>query len=253
MKTIYIGSGGLGDSVILGAKLMNIVDGAHQPGDMVHYTHLESNKRSNYEHALIEYWRLVANYFRSRAIIFTFNVEFYPHGKFWQHVPQKVFNTSTGLTTKVDRLCSKVPGQLVIPDSGFEQCVAVIIDGGGGSRGISPKACIDFAEDNNLLVVAIGQKEREINSSKVYNLTGRTCLTEALSIVSGCKAVIGPDGIITYFAAMYQVPTCIFYHAPNLPVQYSLHQLPDRQVVACVTQSIINEERLLNEVLERLA
>lgn len=241
MLTKYVGSGGLGDSVILSAKLLNILSKTHSAQDAIMYHHLESNKRQNYENPLNEYWKLVQAAAERYVKCFIFKITMYQHSKFWEVVPREVFNLTTGLTTKVDRLCSPPPPEIVRQDPRFYKSITVVADGGGGSRGFTTKAIkqLNHAFPNQE-IVTLGCKYKELPED-IYNLTDQTTLKDALKIVRSSKMVIGPDGILTYFASIYGVPTLTIFHETPLVNSYNTHCLPQSKGSILIHGGQIND------------
>lgn len=243
MKTIYVGSGGCGDSVIISSKLLNLVLNSHKKNDIIEYKHFESDRRKNYENTLMQYWGLVQNIVKESGKHFNFSVEFYPHGKFWEVVPRNVFNTATGLTSKFDGLCGKMPfiGRYL---EAYQDFLAFVMDAGGGTRGLSLEIVEKFIQHHpSKRVVLIGSKK--IITSYGYNLTGHTDIETALSIVGSCEQVIGPDGMLTYFAGLSGIKTAIFYHEFPLIEQYHMGKLnPQAFAFYCPEHNSDNKEML---------
>jgi ADP-heptose:LPS heptosyltransferase len=252
MLTKYVGSGGLGDSVVIGTKLLKILSNAHWAKDTILYKHFESSKRKGYESALNQYWKLVKNAAERFVATFKFEIEFYPHGKFWETVPRAVFNTATGLTTKVDMLCAHPLQEIVVQNPGFSNSIALVVDGGGGSRGFTDNAAkqiVDALPDNT--IVALGAERRADIPARYTNLTGQTTLEEALKIVRSSKIAIGPDGILTYFAAIYGIPSYIVYHEAPLMSAYCVQNLPQSNVYNFVHGGHVNDVTALIETLKK--
>jgi ADP-heptose:LPS heptosyltransferase len=220
MKTNITGSGGLGDSVILSAKLMNIVRYI-LPGHRIHYKHFEAEKRAYYKPLLEEYWELVKQTLQNYEISLIYQVINYPNGKFWEVVPKAVFNTSTALTTQVDGLCHNIPPMIVKPIQ--SDSVVLVADGGNGARGITKK-CLRELADYFKKITILGKKVSnnfaKSTDSKIEDLRGQTTLTEALGYILGAKLVIAPDGILGYFAFIYNVPNILLFHEPQLIQAY---------------------------------
>jgi ADP-heptose:LPS heptosyltransferase len=62
---------------------------------------------------------------------------------------------------------------------------------------------------DNLTVVVLGNREFEFENEKIVNLTGKTSLKEAISIVSNASAVIGNETGLSHIAYLAGVPTAI--------------------------------------------
>ena len=183
---------------------------------------------------------------------FNFDIKCYPHGKFWDYVPHAVFNTATGLTTKVDDLCAAIPPSIIAGHYGYNNYMVVVADGGGGSRGISTKAINELYRlmGDKVSIVALGVQHCPHLDPGVINRTSTTTLAEALYIVNDAKTVVGPDGILTYHAAAYGIPTITFFHEARLIEQYSMYDLPLRHGKALVNGGFVDDGQLLVDAIE---
>ena len=240
METTYVASGGGGDSVIISAKLLNIIYRAHNAQDNIHYVHFESDKRRGYEKLLNTYWQLVQQRAQLFVKTFTFDIQFYPHGKFWDVVPRAVFNKATGLTTQVDNLCSPTPPEIVYPKSNLlmRKYLCIVADGGGDTRGFTIEASRQIANNfPDYEIVILGSRLKQVQPDRVHNLTGQTTIEQALEYVRGSRLVIGPDGLLTYFSTIYGVPTTIAFHEPQLAFAYCVHDLPQARANAFLTRT----------------
>ncbi|RLD09147.1 MAG: hypothetical protein DRI44_09130 [Chlamydiae bacterium] len=213
-----VGSGGLGDSAILAAKLLNL-EVALPRTATIDYVHLESDKLLKYKEPLHEFWGLIAKYFYKIGRKFNHHIAFYPHGAFWQVVPRQVYNTALGLTTKVDALVAPIPPLFTRPANNDN--VVIVTDGGMGTRGIDLKVAQLIADYYNTHVLLVGaNKIDEPNHLKISNLSGKICLAEAIKFILGAKLVIAPDGILGYIAFLWNVPNIIIFHELQLINQY---------------------------------
>jgi hypothetical protein len=245
MQTLYVGSGGLGDSVILSTKLLKILSSAHTARDVIMYRHFESSKRVAYEKPLDEFWRLVQKKAEDLVRTFIFTVDFYEHGRFWDVVPKNVFNTATGLTTKVDALCAEpisiVRSSSILGKLNPSYFLTVVADGGGGSRGLTQNAILMLkGAFPDYKIIVLGAKKC-ITPDGTVNLTGGTTLQEALEVVRHSDLVIGPDGILTYFSAIHSVPTVLVFHEAPLAHSYCVHDLPQAQACALIHQGYVHD------------
>jgi ADP-heptose:LPS heptosyltransferase len=249
MRTKFVGSGGLGDSVVLSTKLMNIVR-YMPPGHRVHYSHFEAEKRAQYKKPLEEYWELVRRALQDYGACLNYQVINYPNGKFWEIVPKHVWNLSTALTTQVDNLCLETPPWIVSPIQ--SDSVALVADGGNGTRGFTDRCLVELI-DYFKKVVILGKKDASkltiSTDSSIEDLRGRTTLTEALQRALGAKLVIAPDGILGYAAFIYNVPNLIVFHEPQLINAYWSKDMK-RRSVACYSGCKINDSR---EIIDELA
>ena len=211
-----VGHGALGDSVILYAKIWNII--RNLPCCVVNYRHFESNKKTHYKKTLEEFWQLVSEIFNAHGYKFNFSIEFYPHREFYQHVPQKMNNKGIFLTTEVDFLCYNRPNIIAMPQ---DVPLVIIADGGGGSRGASSAAIEELCKYFNMKSVILGSKKIHLpHIEKMENLTGATTLEEALGYIGGAELVIGPDGILTYYAFLQRKKNIILFHEKSLINHY---------------------------------
>jgi len=261
MLTLYVGSGGLGDSVILSSKLLNIISSIHSARDTISYLHFESDKRKDYGPVLVAFWELVRTEAMKHIRDFTFDISFYKHGDFWSIVPRYVFNMATGLTTQVDGLCVDPPS--IVSKRAIDRIgsryVTLIVDGGQETRGLTINAIEELrAAFPAYPIVLLGNKKRDFlfhlkpTSYSILNLTGETTIQEALEVVQDSDLVIGPDGILTYYSAMHGVPTTLIFHEAPLIKSYCVHELPYARANVLIHPGYVNDANTLIALAKEL-
>ena len=235
----FIGSGAAGDSIIIGTKLLNIIKSMKLCH--VTYEHYETNKHTSYNKLLNDIWTFIKESAEQLGCEFNYTIEFYPNGKFYSIVPQKVFNNATALTTKVDELCIKIPEfkrDWTFGNSG----ITIVTDGGNGTRTISQEGIRQiksaFPERK---ITLLGAKTLDIEQTDgIINISGKTKVIDALHIIDWADIVIGPDGLLTYYAYMANVPSLILFHEANLIEQYWNKNLL-RKSKPILSSSLIND------------
>jgi ADP-heptose:LPS heptosyltransferase len=133
--------------------------------------------------------------------------------------------------------------------------VALVADGGGGTRGLTNKCINELAEFIGKKIVLLGKKvgSRPANwtDSIIEDHRGKTSLLEALRYTLGASLVIAPDGLLGYAAFIYNVPNIILFHEPQLIEAYWSADL-NRCSVACYTGGFANDAGKILDQLKRL-
>lgn len=104
---------------------------------------------------------------------------------------------------------------------------------------------IELFKEQGKKVVLLGYKYSAAVPEGVVNMTGKTTILHAISIIRDSSEFIGFDGFLAYVAMSMKVQSRVAFHAPGLSHHYS-HPEWRKNSEFCLTSQKINEPFCLN-------
>lgn len=230
----FFSSGGLGDAWIVFLKIW----GELFQGDQVVWNHATSH--SFHRDSITQLMALVPGIAEANVHIITKATIRRVEKQYVDNNTERLRSTAFDIPNPLPNLTS------IIKPVKLKKPIAIVQPAAGRDdksfRHFTPYAVnmlIENFQHEGKDVVLLGYKYTAATPDSVSNLTGKTSIATALSIIASASNFIGFDGFLAYVAMSLRIHSRVAFHAPGLSHHYSHPRWREHSEFCLTGQKII--------------